>query len=170
MADAKSGGTDIVDMLLGIEPGSALAALRAERPEVLRHTRQSYEALFEPASTGGLSRLDRGAAALRVARLNEDAPLATHFRHYLAGITDGDAFIDAVERFPEMVSTKRLEAILLHVDRVTRTPAMATPAHLAELQSAGLAPTDIVTLSQLIAFVTYLTRAVAGLRLLGSAA
>jgi len=170
MADAKSGTADIVDTLLGIKPGSALAELRAQRPEVLRHTQQSYQALFEPADAGGLSRLDRGAAALRVARLGEDAPLAAHFRHYLAGITDGDAFIDAVERFPEMVSTQRLEAILLHVDRLTRAPGTATPAHLRELQAAGLAPTDIVTLSQLVAFVTYLTRALAGLRLLGSAA
>ncbi len=170
MPEPRSGTTDIVDTLAGITPDSALAELRAQRPEAMRHTQRSYQALLEPADPTGLSRLDRGAIALRVAVLCEDTALAAHFRHYLAAIVDGSAFIDAVERFPEMRPTKRLAAILLHVDLVTRTPRMATAGHLRELSEAGLEPRDIVTMSQLIAFVTYLTRVLAGLRLLGHAA
>jgi uncharacterized protein YciW len=47
---------------------------------------------------------------------------------------------------------------------------MATAGHLRELQEAGLEPRDIVTMSQLVAFIAYLTRVLAGLRLMGSAA
>jgi uncharacterized protein YciW len=58
---------DIVNALAGVREGSPLADLRAQRPEAARHMQGSYAAVFDPAETAGLSRLERFAAALRTA-------------------------------------------------------------------------------------------------------
>jgi uncharacterized protein YciW len=149
---------DLIDRIAGLAPNSALAKLRRERPDVVRHSEGAYAALIEPRDPGGLSRAERLAIAARIASLNEDAALAGHYREKLAAL-GGRVSEDA-----------RWTAILRHVDRVTREPRTATQAHLAELTANGLTPHDIVAVSQLIAFVNYQVRVVAGLRLLKGAA
>jgi uncharacterized protein YciW len=62
-----------------------------------------------------------------------------------------------------------MAAMLRHVDLVTCSPKDATRADIVALQRAGVADADIVRLSQLIAFVNYQVRVVAGLRLMGAA-
>jgi uncharacterized protein YciW len=54
-----------------------------------------------------------------------------------------------------------------HVDLVTQSPKSATRGHIDALRDAGVAEADIVRLAELIAFVNYQLRVVAGLRLLG---
>jgi uncharacterized protein YciW len=61
----------------------------------------------------------------------------------------------------------RLIALLEHVDRLTVEPRVATPEHLAGLKAQGLNDANIVTISQLIAFVSFQVRAIVGLQLLG---
>jgi uncharacterized protein YciW len=61
----------------------------------------------------------------------------------------------------------RLAAILRHVDMVTRTPRQATRADIEALKAAGVEEADIVRLSELVAFVSYQARVIAGLRLPG---
>jgi uncharacterized protein YciW len=76
-----------------------------------------------------------------------------------------DAVGDAVARFPEGDAVDaRLAAILRHVDRNTTAPREATAGHLQQLRDAGLAPFEIVALSQVIAFVSYQARLVAVLQ------
>ena len=60
-----------------------------------------------------------------------------------------------------------LAALLVHAELLTTKPAAASPADLQALRDVGLDETDIVTASQLIGFVNYQPRAVAGLALLG---
>jgi uncharacterized protein YciW len=60
----------------------------------------------------------------------------------------------------------RLVAILDHVAVVTTAPGSASQARLDALRDAGLAPRDIVTIAQVVAFVSYQVRVVAGLRAL----
>jgi len=62
-----------------------------------------------------------------------------------------------------------MAAILRHVDLIAATPREATRADIAALQAAGVATGDIVRLSQLIAFVSFQLRLIAGLRLMGAA-
>ena len=64
----------------------------------------------------------------------------------------------------------RLAAVLEHAERVATAPGSATPEHLRALEAAGLSAQAIVALSQLIAFVAYQIRVVAGLRLLAQEA
>lgn len=159
--------SDLIDALAGIESGSALAALRARRQDALRHTQGALEALLSPGAHNGLDEAERLAVALRVATLNRDAELAGHYRDRLEGLDGGPVMAAEVERFPDGAHGPRQRAVLGHVDRATLAPRTATRDHLALLRAAGLGEPEIVTLSQLVAFVNYQARLLAGLRLLG---
>ena len=64
----------------------------------------------------------------------------------------------------------RGECILAHVDRVTLDPADADKTDIDRLLAAGLTPRAVVSLSQLIAYVNFQSRVLAGLRMLKGAA
>jgi uncharacterized protein YciW len=152
--EEASGPADVIETIIGVAPGSALARLRAERPEMMHHTQGSHDALMTPAEPGGLSPGERALIASRVAELAGHAGLAEHYR----GLVN--------RRGAELAPSPRLALILDHVARVTTAPGSATKAHLDALRGAGLAAKDIVTLSQIIAFVSYQVRLAAGLALL----
>jgi CMD domain protein len=63
----------------------------------------------------------------------------------------------------------RLTAALEHVHLLVFRPRDAAPAALQALLDAGWSTSDIVTLSQLVAFLSFQIRAVAGLRALAAA-
>ena len=62
----------------------------------------------------------------------------------------------------------RLAAMLRHVSLVATAPGSASAADLDALRDAGLTPCDIVTIAQIVAFVSYQVRVVAGLRALAA--
>ncbi|WP_424814069.1 CMD domain-containing protein [Roseococcus sp. YIM B11640] len=136
---------DVIDELMGIQPGSKLDELRALRPDVRIATQASEDAIFGGPS--GLTEAERHAVALHVAELNKDAALAAYHR-----AKAGDS--------------PRIPVLLAHATMLTKMPDQATPEAIATLSKAGLAPRDIVMLSQLIAHVNYEARLLAGLRLL----
>jgi alkylhydroperoxidase domain protein/CMD domain protein len=157
---------DIVNALAGVREGSPLADLRAQRPEAARHMQGSYAAVFDPAETAGLSRLERFAAALRTATLHGSSAAAEHFRSRL--VHAAPERLTALGPDLEQIMNPRLRAILLHADLLSLRQAQATPDDLQLLASAGLSTREIVSLSQLIAFVAFLSRVLAGLHLLGA--
>jgi uncharacterized protein YciW len=55
------------------------------------------------------------------------------------------------------------------VKLLTLTPVEARPRHLRALEQAGISTRGIVALSQLIAFVTYQLRVIAGVKALRDA-
>ncbi|MFG1480433.1 CMD domain protein [Xanthobacter sp. V4C-4] len=63
----------------------------------------------------------------------------------------------------------RLAAALAHAHLLVFHPRDARPAHLGRLIDAGWSSTGIVTLSQLVAFLAFQIRVVAGLRVLAQA-
>jgi len=63
----------------------------------------------------------------------------------------------------------RLAAALEHAHLLVFRPRDATPAAMQALLTAGWSSTAIVTLSQLVAFLSFQVRTVAGLRTLGAA-
>jgi CMD domain protein len=158
--------TDVIDHMAGVTAGSAAARARAQRPDVVRHAQGSYDALLAPPDPAGLSLIERAQVALRVALLTPSAPGVAWYR---ARLTDLGAAATAtvIEHFPQGPAVSpRLAALLHHADRLTTAPSSATPAHLRALEAAGLDPATIVTLAQLIAFVSFQVRVVAGLRAL----
>jgi uncharacterized protein YciW len=104
---------DVIDTLAGIA-GTPLAAVRQQRPDVVRHLQSSDEAIFAPADDGGFTRAERAAAASRVATLPRDGALVEHYRRRLAALGAADPLGGA-----------RGVAVMDHVDRVTTNPDSA---------------------------------------------
>jgi CMD domain protein len=65
---------------------------------------------------------------------------------------------------------RRLTAALQHAHLLVFHPRDASPVVLQKLLDAGWSTTDIVTLSQLVAFLSFQIRVVAGLRAVAAAA
>lgn len=153
--------------MAGIATGSPLAALRAARPEVVRAAQASYQTLLEPTEPAGVSLIERALIALRVAALTPSAIAMAWYQDRAHALGADPVAIAAVARGGDVSGrSPRLAAILRHTDRLTQAPGTATPADLAALTAAGLTPADIVTIAQLIAFMSFQVRVVAGLRAL----
>ncbi|MBV9355202.1 MAG: alkylhydroperoxidase, partial [Chloroflexi bacterium] len=146
---------DVIAALAGVDAGSALAELRAQRPEAALHAQGSYAALFHPAASTGLADAERFAVAAYVAELHGADEAVRHYRARLGEAGDAGA---------------RYQILRRHAELLARRPQDARPRDLQSLVDAGLSTPDIVTLSQMIAFVAFQVRVVAGLRVLGPTA
>ena len=93
-------------------------------------------------------------------RSKATAALVAHYRQRLLETGADVAAIEAMNVAP------RLRAILRHVSLMTTAPGSATRSDIEALRDAGLAERDIVVVAQIVAFVSYQVRVVAGLRAL----
>lgn len=84
-------------------------------------------------------------------------------------VEDVPGLIYQVSETNRSVLGARLSAALAHVHMLVFHPRDASPAWLQTLCDAGWSKTDIVTLSQLVAFLAFQIRAIAGLRALAVA-
>lgn len=166
MADSHA-SPDVLDQLAGIGLNKSMGELRAQRADVARFAQGSYDALLDPPDPAGVSLIERGLIALHVALLSNSAPLAAHYRQRLVEHGAPVESIGAVEQFPKGDAlTPRMASILQHATMLVNEPHTATPAQLAQLQRRGLSSRDLVTISQLIAFLSFQVRVLAGLQLL----
>jgi uncharacterized peroxidase-related enzyme len=155
--------TDLIDLLVALPEGSTVHAVRHQRHKVVAATQGSDDALFDPA-LAGLSLAERLLVALQVSRLADSPLLQAHYRGRLralpAGSSTGQAALDG------QPVTGRLQAMLDFAGTLTRTPVAGDRAALLTLPAAGLATAEVVALAQLIGFVSYQLRVVAGLQAL----
>ena len=161
--------SDVMDTLAGLQPGSLLFALRRERSDVVKHLQGSDDAIFGPADDGGLTSAERAAAALRIATLLRDGVLSAHYRTRLAAL-DPDGTLAKTVEGGARITEGRWDAILAHVDLVTRGPGSAECKDIDNLLAGGLSSHAVVSLSQLIGYVNFQARVLAGLRMLNGAA
>ncbi|RXG85376.1 CMD domain protein [Bradyrhizobium vignae] len=87
---------DIIDMLAGIEPGSALDAIRARRLQARENAQKSYLSLFEPIDASDFSLAERAAVAAFVTGLHGESPVAAFYREKLAASADGAALVEPI--------------------------------------------------------------------------
>lgn len=158
--------SDVMDQLADLAPGSPLFDVRRQRPDVVRHMQGSDDAIFAPGDDGGFSRADRAAAALRVATVLRDKTLQEHYRGRLRPLDPGGGLVKIIEATPQANTDRRWTAVLAHIDRVTSEPESATRSNIDDLLAAGLSAHAILSLSQLIAYVNFQSRVLAGLRML----
>jgi len=161
--------SDVMDTLAELMPGSPLFELRRQRADVVKHLQGSDDAIFSPADDGGLTRAEHAAAGLRVATLLRDPELSEHYRARLVALDSGGSLAKTVEGGAR-ITEGRWDAILAHVDLVTRGPGSAERKDIDNLLAAGLSSHAVVSLSQLIAYVNFQSRVLAGLRMLKGAA
>ncbi|WIW49982.1 CMD domain protein [Bradyrhizobium sp. 62B] len=88
---------DIIDTLAGIEPGSALDAIRARRLQARDNAQKSYLSLFEPIDASEFSLAERAAVAAFVTGLHGESPVAAFYRDKLAANADGARLIEAID-------------------------------------------------------------------------
>ncbi|WP_454643901.1 CMD domain protein [Bradyrhizobium liaoningense] len=88
---------DIIDTLAGIEPGSALDAIRGRRLQARENAQKSYLALFEPVDAGDFSLAERAAVAAFVTGLHGESPVAAFYREKLAADVDGTRLLEPID-------------------------------------------------------------------------
>lgn len=155
---------DLVDQLVGLKADSATYAVRHQRDKVAAATQGSYDALFDPALPG-LTLAERLLVALYAARLTPSPALAAHYRQRLVEAGASAADIQVAESGkPADAADPRLAAILEFTRKLIEKPVEGDEAALKTLPAAGVSTPAVVTLSQLVAFLSYQVRLVAGLQ------
>ena len=146
--------TDVIDLAAGLAPGDPLHAARRFRAKVVDATQASHDALLmQPVA--GLSTADRLRVAIHACTVAGATSLAAHYADLLAGAADKDTS-----------PSRALPAMLQFAATLTTDPRRGDRAALASLKSAGLDDAAIVALAQLVAFLSYQLRVVAGLQAL----
>ena len=148
---------DVVDALVPLHATSPLHAVRHQRDKVVAATQGSYDAIFDPALPG-LSMGERLVAAQAVARLSGSTVLEAHYGERRARLAE------------PMPGGERLQAILAFTEVLTEDPVRGDRAALLKLPAAGLGTPEVITLAQLIAFVAYQVRVIAGLQAMAAMA
>jgi uncharacterized protein YciW len=145
---------DVIDRAAGLAPGDPLHTARRFRAEVVEATQASHDALLhEPVD--GLSTADRLRVAAHVCTIAGAASLVRHYEEELADQPGG-----AVSPSPTLPTMLRFAAAL------TTDPRRGDRAALEPLRRAGLGDPAIVALAQLVAYLSYQLRVVAGLQAL----
>lgn len=137
---------DLITALADIDPASALAHVRQTRHAATRHAQGSYNVLFDQGDDD-FPLAERRHLSAKVAGWHDRSELQTHYQPQQP-VPDSD----------------RISAALDFAHRLTFEPVAATPAHLETLKQAGWSPRGIVTLAQLVAFVSFQSRLITGLR------
>ncbi|AZY48931.1 CMD domain protein [Bordetella avium] len=157
---------DLVDQLVGLAPGQPLHAVRHQREKVVQATQGSLEALFDPALPG-LPLSERLAVAVYACRLTPAPELAAYYLARLKEAGADAALLDTVQQ-DAPAATPRLAAIFEFTRKLIINPVEGDEAALKTLPEAGLSTPAVVALSQLIAFLSYQVRLVAGLKAIQS--
>jgi uncharacterized protein YciW len=143
---------DVIDRAAGLAPGDPLHGVRRFRAKVVEATQASHDALLQQP-VEGLSTADRLRFAAHVCTIAGAASLARHYEARLADAARGAA-----------PPSPALPAMLHFAATLTTDPRRGDRAALEALRRAGLGDPAIVALAQLVAFLSYQTRVVAGLR------
>ena len=147
---------DVIDRAAGLAPGSPLHSVRRFRAKVVEATQASHDALLQQP-VEGLSSADRLRVAAHVCSVAAAASLAHHYEERLASDGGRDA-----------PPSPALPAMLHFAAALTTDPRRGDRAALDALRRAGLGDAAIVALAQLVAFLAYQLRVVAGLRAIGA--
>ncbi|MCR2792176.1 CMD domain protein [Microbacterium sp. zg.Y625] len=186
---------DVIDELAGVAPGSALDALRRQRPVTREQAQESFAALFAPRDDTQVPLAERLLIAAFATRLTGDDATARFYADHAyrvdpdRALVVADAAAEATAPGPfgryrepglQAESTEglrwqapaelraavgdQLAAALGHAHLLVVRPREADAAALAALTDAGWSVDAVITLSQLVAFLSFQQRVVTGLR------
>ena len=162
---------DVVDTCVPLAPGQPTHTLRHARAKVVAATQASHDGLLSPG-VAGISVAERAAAALLSCQLSRAPALAGHYQALLQQQgAEGVAWAGAITagRWQSALPA-RLGTILGYTAKLIERPIDGDRAAVQALVQAGLSTPAIVALAQLIAFVSYQVRLVAGLQAIAAAA
>jgi CMD domain protein len=154
-------------------PLSEADASKVERFAIARfvaglHGRSETETFYGVGLAGAGAPTElRAAIAAAVAMAKGKGP----YGHYPKGPLSTEDQTGSVHRLDAALRTAlgaRLAAAFEHTHMLVFHPRDSAPAHLQSLIDAGWSTTGIVVISQLVAFLSYQIRVVAGLRALNA--
>ena len=161
MQSAES--SDLIDTLLDLKPDSKTWQARQFREKVKNGTQASYEALFSPQLHLPLK--DRWLVALYASSLMKAPELTAHYTEQalLAGIEEKLVQIVTEDHVEDIVKCE-LNSVLQFTKKLILDPIEGNEEALLTLKESGLSTQDVVVLGQLIGFLAYQIRLVAGLK------
>ena len=166
-ASTTQATSDVVSQILGIDESSPIVALRNDRPQQITELQEYYDSLFqpEPASEEAFSLANRALVAIRVAAHTNSAQVVAWYEGIAreAGASDADIAAAKDIATPNTADSV-LGAAIRRADLITTHLVDAEQSDIQALKDAGLTPAGILSLSQVIAFVAYQLRFIAGLR------
>jgi uncharacterized peroxidase-related enzyme len=141
---------DLIDRLVPLTPGDALYLTRHQRDKVVAATQGSHNALFDP-DLPGLNLGERLHLALSMAQT--------------AGNNELSAFYaQSLRQHGAVQDSGRLAAARSFAHTLTVNPVAADRVALLSLPAAGFSTAEAVALAQLVAYVSYQIRVLAGLQ------
>jgi len=155
---------DTIDRLVDLKPGMSTYAVRHQREKVVHATQGSEDGLFDP-NLPGLTVIERLLSAFLACKLTPASELANEYQSRLE-INGADAKTVSLVAQAELsqITDSRLKAVLTFTHTLITDPIRADKQALLALKDAGLSTPEVVTLSQLIAFVSYQVRLAAGMK------
>ena len=159
--------TDVIDACAGLSASDAVYALRRQRPKIVAATQGSYTAMWAPEVVG-ISVPERLLIALHASVLSGVPSLAQHYLARLQALNTAAEDIAAAQGLAQATQA-RLAALLAFTGKLINKPIEGDQHAVQSLVEAGLTPAAIVAVGQLIAFLSYQIRLVAGLAALHAA-
>lgn len=154
---------DVMDAVVGLTPSNPLYVVRHGREKVAVAMQKNYDVFFA-AEAQGLTLRERLLVALYACVLSRSPALRAHYEQALRDQGVEQGALDAVSSDkPDTLSDTRLRVILGFTRKLIVKPVEGDAAEIERLSAAGVATPVIVTLAQLIAFLSYQIRVAAGL-------
>jgi CMD domain protein len=188
--------TDVIDQLLEVREGDPLYELRLQRPDAKTNAQTSFDALLNATELEHVSQRERLAIAYWTVALAQSPTASFYrdllaaedpatldlleaarpgalttgpYGDYPAGPLTVEN-VDGLQWAPDAALAAavgpRLAAALAHTHLLVYRPRDSSAEALQALLDAGWSTTGIVTLSQLVAFLSFQLRVVAGLTVL----
>lgn len=160
--------TDLIDRLLKLDPKGTTSQARHFRAKVRTGTQDSYDTLFDPNLSLALN--IRWLVAIYACRLSKANELEQHYCTQ-AQCANIDAHLISRARRGDFndLDDAQLQAVFEFTRKLIENPIEGDEAALQDLRAVGLSTRQIVILAQLIGFLSYQTRLVAGLKALQNA-
>ena len=148
---------DIIDRLLGLKSGDALHTLRHARKNVVEATQAFHTLAFDATGLTDIQRNTRLWVAALTAEETGPDTLAQEYKSLLDGKINEN-------------SSPALAALSRYARSLAKEPATADREALLALQAAGWTVPEIVSLAQIMGYVSYQGRLMIGLSALGKIA
>lgn len=161
--------TDTIDRLAGLEQGGPTLTTRHEREKVALATQACEDLLLGNQLDSDLTQAERLVLAAEQARVSGVSVLEAEYRGRAQAL--GDAITPELRSILDQPGAQtgnaRLDAMLHFVRTLALNPAQSDQAALLAIPAAGLSLNDTVLLAQLIGFVAYQARLLAGVKAMG---
>lgn len=158
---------DFIDRLMNLNPGDAVYALRHARQKVVDATQAFHELAFEAPGIDGQALQDRLLVAALLAQATGPDILAAEYRRLLLATLPDPAYRTLLDG-GEVSGNAALDTLARYARTLALKPATADRQALLGLTEAGWSVPEVVSLAQIMGYVSYQARMMIGLSALGA--